>query len=200
MLSMKSGKSYIIWMPENGSGKSRQFIIGPGYLLALLIVLAVCVLLIPMFQGHIQKLNQKITYLENKDIKMQAEIASLNYLKQNLKRIENKDRQLSEYFGFNENRDTPDELLGKGGTSDIPDTSVNRKSTGPFSGTDNLSIHLETLESKFKNYAKLLKTKEDILDHTPSILPVEKKRHHHIIRVRLESESFFKKERVSRCA
>ena len=172
---MKSEKSYIIWMPKNGSGRSRQFIIRPGYLIAFSISLAICILLIPLMQNHIFSLKKKISYIENKSLELKSEIASLEYLKQNLERIENKDRKLTEYFGLDENRSFADELLGKGGAPDIPDSFNYSEIAGPFSDESNLSLHIDALESKFKHYAQLLKTKEAILDATPSILPIEKK-------------------------
>ena len=172
---MKTGKSYIIWMPENGSGKSLQFRIGPGYLIALVIVLLICVLSIPLLQSHIMKLNRTILSLESKGVELKTEIASLEYLKQNLKRIEKKDRQLSEYFGMDERPGSVEELLGKGGMPDMSGTLDYEANAAPLSDETNLPSYLENLESKFKNFAKLLKRKDLILDYTPSILPLDKK-------------------------
>ncbi|MGD9159017.1 MAG: hypothetical protein PVG39_11465, partial [Desulfobacteraceae bacterium] len=121
---MKVAKSYIIWMPKNGSGKSRQIIIGPGYLMALAIALISCVLLIPFLQNHIFTLNNKIASLKNKSLTLKSEISNLKYLEQNLTRIEKKDRQLSMYFGIDDNsEESLQELLGKGGAPDITEYS-----------------------------------------------------------------------------
>ena len=166
---MKAAKSYIIWMPKNGIGKLRQVIIEPKYLVVLAIALAACVLLIPFLQSHIFKLNNKIANLENKKETLESEISSLKYLKQNLARIENKDRQLSKYFGIEKEDETLDGLLGKGGAPDMSEY------LDDYPADSYLPGHLNTLENNFDKFEKLLETKELIQDSTPSIFPLEKK-------------------------
>ncbi len=175
MLNMKATKSYIIWMPKNGTGKSRQIIIRPGYLVALAIALIVSVLSIPFFQNHIFSLNQKIAFLDNKSREMKAEISNLRYLKQNLARIEDKDRQLNEYFGIEKMSAGSNEgLLGQGGASDMSEY-LELDNTGNNPADSYLPAHLDSLESDFKKFEKLLKAKETIQDYTPNIIPVDKK-------------------------
>lgn len=171
---MRHGKSYIIWMPENGSGKSHQLIIGPWYLIALAITLLLTICSIPFFQHRLFNLNRKIAYLENNSEMMKSEIADLRYLKENLKRIEIKDRQLSEYFGLDSNYDVEEGLPGKGGMADISDDMEFDESLLSLSGGQNLSPHIDNLDNKFKKYSELLKTRDEILEFTPSILPVKK--------------------------
>ena len=135
-----------------------------------------CVLAIPFFQNHIFSLNQKIANLENKSITLKSEISDLKYLKQNLARIENKDRQLSRYFGMDNEQETLEGLLGKGGvSSDMLVSSENNVNTEGYPANSYLPDHLNSLESNFKKFEKLLKTKEKIQDYTPNIIPVEKK-------------------------
>ena len=155
---MKAAKSYIIWMPKNGIGKLRQVIIEPKYLVVLAIALAACVLLIPFLQSHIFKLNNKIANLENKKETLESEISSLKYLKQNLARIENKDRQLSKYFGIEKEDETLDGLLGKGGAPDMLEY------LDDYPADSYLPGHLNTLENNFDKFEKLLETKELIQD------------------------------------
>ena len=171
---MKASKSYIIWMPKNGTGKSRQIIIRPGYLVALSITLIVCVLSIPLFQNHIFSLNQRIADLEHTRTNMKSEISNLRYLEQNLARIEKKDRQLSKYFGIEDMSETPEGLFGKGGS---PDMSEYLEGSGDEScpADSYLPVHLGTLEANFEKFEKLLETKEEIQDYTPNIVPVDKK-------------------------
>jgi murein DD-endopeptidase MepM/ murein hydrolase activator NlpD len=171
---MRHGKSYILWMPQNGSGKSYQIIIGPRYLIALVITLVLCVFSIPVFQHHIYTLNMKISYLENSSTKMKTEIANLRYLKDNLKKIENKDRQLSEYFGLDSNSVDIEGLPGKGGIANDSEYMRFEKSLLSVPDKNSLSSQINSLDEKFKKYSELIKTKEQILDITPSILPVEK--------------------------
>ena len=171
---MKAAKSYIIWMPKSGSGKSRQVIISPKYLVALSITLAVCILSIPFFQNHIFTLKNKIADLENKKIALENEMSNLKYLKQNLARIENKDRQLSKYFGI----DTPEameDLFGKGGSSEISEYSDYEKNEENYPANSYLPAHLVSLEGNFEKFEKLLKSKEIIQDSTPNIMPLEQK-------------------------
>ena len=166
---MKAAKSYIIWMPKNGTGRLKQAIIEPKYLVVLAIALAACVMLIPFLQSHILKLNNKIVNLENKKETLESEISSLKYLKQNLTRIENKDRQLNKYFGIEKEDETLDGLLGKGGAPDISGYS------DEYPADSYLPVLLNTLESNFDKFEKLLETKELIQEYTPSIFPLEKK-------------------------
>ena len=162
-------------MPKSGSGKSRQIIIRPRYLVALAVSLVLCVLSIPFLQNHIFTLNQMITDLENKKVSLKSEISELKYLKQNLARIENKDRQLSKYFGIDGKPESLDGLLGQGGDTDMPEYSKNSQTLSKHLADSYLPAHLDTLESKFEKYEKLLITKEKIQNHTPNIIPVEKK-------------------------
>ncbi len=172
---MKASKSYIIWMPKNGSGKSRQFIIRPVYLVALSLALVASVLSIPFFQNHIFSLNQKIADLENKGISLESEISNLRYLKQNLARIEKKDRQLSKYFGIEDMSEAPEGLFGKGGSPDMSEYLEYSDGAEKYPADSFLPAHLDNLASNLEKYEKLLETKETIQDCTPNIIPVDKK-------------------------
>jgi murein DD-endopeptidase MepM/ murein hydrolase activator NlpD len=172
---MRHKKSYIIWMPQNGSGKSHQFIIGPGYLIALAITIALCVVSIPVFQHRIFTLNKKISHLENSSTKMKTEIVNLRYLKDNLKQIEKKDRQLSEYFGLDSNSIDMGGLPGKGGLSDGSEYMELEKTLLSVPDNNGLSTHINNLDEKFRKYSDLIKTRAQLLEITPSILPIEKK-------------------------
>lgn len=171
---MRDNKSYIIWMPQNGSGKTHQIIINPWYLIALAITLMFCIVSIPFFQKHLLALNKKIVFLENNSTRMETEIANLRYLKDNLKKIEKKDRQLSEYFGLDSNSADMEGLLGKGGMSDNSGYIEFEKNLLSLPDNNGLSSHINNLDEKFKKYSELNKTREQILEVTPSILPVEK--------------------------
>ena len=175
---MKTAKLHMIWIPKNGSGKSRQFSVNPGYLVFLSIALVVCVLLVPFFQYNIFSLKQKMENMENQSIRLKSEVSNLKYLKQNLTRIEKKDRQLSRYFGMDDTQDTPAGLLGEGGSPDISVYSDNREKAESYPVDSYLPVHLDELESNFKKFEKLLKNKEVIQNCTPSIIPVEKKEIH----------------------
>ena len=171
---MRNSKSYIIWMPQNGSGKTHQVIINPWYLIALAIALALCIVSMPFLEHRIFTLNKKIAFLEGSSTGMKTEIAELRYLKDNLKHIEKKDRQLSEYFGISTNLTDLEGLPGQGGVSDDSGyMALNSLLSLPYD--NNLSSHLTNLDERFKKYSELINTREQILEVTPSILPVEKK-------------------------
>jgi hypothetical protein len=106
---------------------------------------------------------------------MKTEIAGLRYLKDNLKHIEKKDRQLSEYFGMNSNITDLEGLPGRGGISDDSEYMELENSLLSMHDDNALSTHLTSLDERFKRYSELIKTHEQILEVTPSILPVEKK-------------------------
>jgi len=138
----------------------------------LSITLVLCVLSIPFLQNHIFSLNQKIANLENNSITLESEISNLKYLKQNLVRIENKDRQLSRYFGI---EGKPVDLLGKGGSPDMSGFSDHEGDAENYPADSYLPVHLDNLESNFDKFEELLKTKEKIQNFTPNMIPLEKK-------------------------
>ncbi len=171
---MRHNKSYIVWMPQNGSGKTHQIVINPWYLIALIITFVLCVVSIPFFQHHVFALNKKIVFLENSGTSMKLEIANLRYLKDNLRQIEEKDHQLSEYFGLDSDSNDMEGLPGKGGISDNSGYIELEKSLLSLPDKNGLSSHINNLDEKFRKYSELLKTRDQILEVTPSILPVEK--------------------------
>lgn len=172
---MRNSKSYIIWMPQNGSGKTRQIIINPLHLVALAIALALCIVSIPFLELRLFTLNRKIASLEGSSAGMKTEIADLRYLRDNLKHIEKKDLHLSEYFGMSTNFPDPEGLPGRGGLSDDSGYMTLTNSLLSLPDDNSLSSHLTNLDERFKKYSELIKTREQILEVTPSILPVEKK-------------------------
>jgi murein DD-endopeptidase MepM/ murein hydrolase activator NlpD len=172
---MKNNKSYIIWMPQNGSGKTHQFIINPRYLIALAITLLLCIVSIPFLEHRLYTLNRKIAMLEGSRAIMKTEIAELRYLKDNLRHIEKRDHQLSEYFGMSNNLSHMEGLPGRGGISDDSGFMALENSLLSMPSENGQPSHLTSLDERFKKYSELIKTREQILEVTPSILPVEKR-------------------------
>jgi murein DD-endopeptidase MepM/ murein hydrolase activator NlpD len=172
---MRHNRSYIIWMPQNGAGKTHQIIINPWYIIALALTLMLGIVSIPFFQHRLFALNKEIAFLESNSTRMKTEIATLRYLKDNLKQIEKKDRQLSEYFGLDGNSNDMEGLPGKGGISDNSEYVELEKSLLSVPDNNGLSSHINNLDEKFRKYSELIKTREQILEVTPSILPIEKR-------------------------
>ncbi len=172
---MRNNKSYIIWMPQNGSCKTHQIIIDPRYLVTLSIALVLCIVSIPFLEHRLFTLNRKIAILEGRSASMKTEIAGLRYLKDNLEDIEKKDRQLSEYFGMGNNLSHMGGLPGRGGISDDSGLKAIESSLLSLPEDNGLPTHLSNLDERFKKYSELIKSREQILEVTPSILPVEKK-------------------------
>jgi len=171
---MQSEKSYIIWMPRCGTGKARQLLIRPVYILSLFITLFSSVLSIPFLETKVIELNIKLEELEQKKTGMESEIANLNYLKENLANIEMEDTMLSNYFGIDDN--TFSRFSGTGGALDLAEysTGINNKNDLNISPHD-LPAKLEVLKNNLKVYSRLLEEKDYLLEYTPNILPVDSK-------------------------
>lgn len=174
---MLSGKSYIIWMPKNGSGKSRQFAVNPVYLMSLSIVLFISVLLIPLLETQITGLNVKLAELEQRKYNLESEVTSLKYLKENLAGIEKNNRMLTSYFGFENNKGINPEFSGIGGTAEISEYSTEiHNRDGVNISPHGLHEKLKILKSNLKVYTRLLEEKDLLADFTPNILPVGSKK------------------------
>ncbi len=177
---MKPDRTYIIWVPQDGLGKTRKFLIGPSFIRILLLMIIICVCAVPFLETGMLTLYRKVTDLEETRDELLTEIESLKYLERELALIEEKDRAFREYFGM-EKYQSLDQIIGKGG---IPDAGNSREDLYHFalidkpepqhvtSGRD-LPRRFRILNSNRKILIQLLKEKDKALEYTPSIIPVE---------------------------
>ena len=173
---MKPERSYVIWVPRNGSGRIRNFLIGPSFIKILSLLLFFCICAVPVMETGILTLNRRVTDLERKRQQLQAEVQSLQYIKKALACIEKKDRMVRGYFGMERFRSL-EQIVGTGGTPDMELSSLDFNHTEidskPHVTRMTVPMKLQVLKSNYEILDQLLAKKEEALDYTPNIIPVD---------------------------
>ena len=178
---MKSDRSYIIWVPRNASDKSHHFLISPFFIIIMSLLLFLCICSVPALETWLLNLQSRVAHLEQKKHDLVEEVLSLEYIKEALARMEEKDRALRGYFGM-EGYGSLEQIIGAGGIPGVKDLSeIDKELTEPddyFSKTlddhnTDLPLKLEILDSNNVILNKLIIEKEKISRHTPNIMPVE---------------------------
>lgn len=179
---MKSDRSYIVWVPRNGSEKSRHFLISPFLIISMSFLLLVCVCSVPVLEKWVLNLQSTVTLLEQNNQDLLKEISSLQYIRKALAGIEEKDRVLREYFGM-ERYGSLKQVIGTGGTPSINDISEKdynfiEINDDPYQTIENhidLPAKLDILDSNNEILNRLLIKKDELDKYTPNIMPVEMK-------------------------
>lgn len=176
---MKSGRSHIIWVPRNGSGKIRTCLISPSFIRVFSLVALVCICSIPFLETVILTLTTRITDLEQKKERLEAEISTLHYIRTSLVGIQEKERMFRDYFGMEDHKSLK-QVMGGGGESNLELSRLhfNQDDTGDMSDeriiapTMTLPIMLQTLNSNYEILNQLIVRQRQSWENTPSIVPV----------------------------
>jgi murein DD-endopeptidase MepM/ murein hydrolase activator NlpD len=172
LLKDKFNRSYIIWVSGDGSGRARRINVGKKYIALLSTLIFLCVLSVPVLEMRIIEVHKQIDNLKKDKTDLQEKVQSLQYIKKNLTKIEAKERALKEYFGM-QGYESLDMFTGTGGTLDMVDYTIE-----PYPRTRDsktyLPIKLKNLNSNLSILKQLLVKQENILKHTPNMMPVEK--------------------------
>ena len=177
---MKHERSYLLWVPRNGSGRTRHFLIRPSFLKIFVFMVSISICLVPILESGVMTLNIKVRDLEQRREKLLDEIMSLNYLKRKLVKIEEKDRALRGYFGM-DRYESLEQIAGKGGT---PGASIvkadsyhlaliNKTGDKQVAPKKSLPEKLQTLQSNLDIFLALSKERDRAWEYTPDIIPVE---------------------------
>jgi murein DD-endopeptidase MepM/ murein hydrolase activator NlpD len=172
-------RSHVLWIPRQGSGKVRSFLLGPVYLRVLLAVVLLALASIPVLELGVLSLAERVVELEETRGKLQEEISRLEYVKRELARVTEKEQKLKDYFGMARFRSLEQVV---GGGPGQPGTLVAKalprgRASGKEdrSAPDSLPERLETLAGNFEAFGNLMVRQAEAWDTTPSILPVELK-------------------------
>ena len=167
---MKLRRSHIIWISDNGTGKSRTFNISPIFLRVLSIVLLICICSVPLLEIKVYSLLQRTYDLEQKKQALKEKIYPLQYLKKALVRIEEKEKMFRKHFGM-ENFQSLDQIIGGGGELTIDLSGVNI-GQDPIKQDMSLPLKLRTLASNYEIINKLTLKQKETWEKTPSIIPL----------------------------
>jgi murein DD-endopeptidase MepM/ murein hydrolase activator NlpD len=176
---MKSGRSHIIWVPRNASGKIHTCIISHSILRVFAFVVFVCICSIPFLESALITLTTRITDLEQEKENLEAEVSTLEYVRRSLVRIEEKERMLQDYFGM-EDYTSLEYVMGGGGEQnpELARVHFNQDNTGDkpderiVATTIPLPAKLQTLNSDFDILNQLMVSQREAWKYTPSIVPV----------------------------
>lgn len=163
-------RSHVLWIPRNGSGKVRSFLLGSGYLRVLLTVVLLSLASIPLLETGVLSLAERIVELEETRGKLEQEISRLSYVKRELARVTEKEQRLKDYFGMARFR-TLEQVAGGG--PDRPEILAEKAPDA--SSPTGLSERLETLAGNFEAFGELMIRQAEAWEETPSILPVDLK-------------------------
>lgn len=180
---MKSGKSQIIWIPSNRFGKIRNITISPYLLRIFSLITILCVCSVPFLELGVISLKERVTYLEQRERQLCAEILTLRYIKRELGRIEEKERILRSNFGM-EKIKSLEMAMGIGGESDMASLRASRNSqTNKYNNAFDIStqnmlkkdlpLRLKKLISNLEILNHYIIKLEDTWGNTPSIMPVD---------------------------
>jgi len=177
---MKSDKPHLIWMPGKASGKVRTFSINFALVKILSLIIVLCICAIPVLETELISIRDKVDQLESRKNELSSEIKALQFVKNNLARIENKESALKEYFGM-ENYSSLDQLLGAGGSPKSFNSLAGKAGEGKMK--DNVpkavpaekyvTLKLDGLDKNYEVLCRLSKEKDKIWEFTPSIVPVK---------------------------
>jgi murein DD-endopeptidase MepM/ murein hydrolase activator NlpD len=165
-------RSHVLWIPRQGSGKVRSFLLGPVYLRVLLAVVLLALASVPVLEMGVISLAGRIVELEQTRGELQEEISRLAYVKRELARVTEKEQKLKDYFGMARFRSLEQVV---GGGPEQPESLVRRTlhGAGAPSAPDGLPDRLETLAGNFEAFGELMTRQAAAWEETPSILPVD---------------------------
>lgn len=179
---MRSDRSYVIWVPRNGSGKARTFLISPFFIRLFSFIVLLCICSVPFLETGLLSLSRRITDLEQKKDKLEEEILRFQYVRRALARIEEKEKMLRNYFGM-ERYKSLEQVVGGGGELNLGLSRVGHDKEKNGDEYDDYPVSDTTLPGKFQaldsNYEilnQLMVKKEDAWENTPSIVPVSLKK------------------------
>jgi len=180
-MDMGNHKIQLMWVPFNRDGKVRIFVLPSLVLRSILTFIFLCILAIPVFQFGFSVLTDRIQALKDKNTSLLEEIKVLQYVKQSLYRIEEKDRILQDYFGMQEYRSL-EQIVGLGGEhrKNLNGLdSQNRQQTPALAEVkinqglqSKMETTLKRLAGNYDIFHYLIKKQDEIWDETPSIMPL----------------------------
>lgn len=176
---MKPGRSHLIWVPGNGSGKIRTFFLSPSLVRVFALLVFFCLCSIPFLETGILELSRKTARLEQKKRHLQAEVVRLQYIKRALAHIEEKEKVLRNYVGL-EKYGSLEQIIGGGGKANynLPLFDRNRVGRGNEprgrKGSHDMSLptELHRLASNFEILNQLVLKQKETWEDTPSIMPI----------------------------
>ncbi|MCF8061977.1 MAG: M23 family metallopeptidase [Deltaproteobacteria bacterium] len=163
-------RSHVLWIPRQGSGKVRSFLLRPGYLRVLLTVVLLCLASIPVLESGVLSLAERIMELEEARGNLQEEIARLEYVKGELARITEKEQRLKDYFGMARFRSL-EQVVGGGPDQTASVVAKALSASAPAA----LPERLENLAGNLEALGELMIRQAAAWDETPSIFPVDLK-------------------------
>jgi len=154
-------------------------LLSPVYLRFLALVLLICVAAVPLLEGGILALAERMLELEQKRVHLQGEIDRLQYIRRELAHISQKEEQLREYFGLARFQNLR-QVIGGGDVQRIAleedgvrlegGASPGRKDLAAPRG---LSRRLETIAGNYDSFGELMIRQAAAWQETPSIMPVD---------------------------
>lgn len=173
---MSSNRLHIIWMPHNASGKIREVFISAFLIRIFGILILLCLCAMPLLEIQLWRFSSRINELKEKKKELQTEISDLNYVKQALSRIEEKEKRLSSYFGL-DGYLALDKVTGGGEPeAEWPESGSEKNDDVLLASAHhgmNLPRKLGLLDSNYEILGRLADKKIEIWERTPSILPVQ---------------------------
>jgi len=179
---MKSDKTVIIWIPNEGTGTIRSIRINPRLMKVFFFIAVFCIIAVPILQTGVIMLYKKVTAMRQHEEQLHDKIAALLYVEKNLAAVEEKDAMLRHYFGLEKYKSLEPIMIG-GGKIDIESTAPG--STGsntefeslnlPASYSISLPENLKRLYANHEVLNHLIIKQEEARKFTPSIMPVDLK-------------------------
>ncbi len=174
MAKNRSDNFSIICLSSDGSGKARSLNVGKKFILFFSAFIFMCVFLVPVLHIHLAALKEQFERLETEKSMVVKELEELYYLKNRLTAIEQKEQQLKEYFGLRD-YDSLNVFSGIGGIPDLTEYSSSEFIPELQNEDTPLPVKLENLDTNLSILRQLLETHDNVLNCTPSIIPVEDK-------------------------
>ena len=176
---MKPGRSHLIWVPGNGSGKIRTFFLSPSLVRLFALVVFFCLSSVPFLETGLLALWKKTANLEQEKQDLQAEVVRLQYIKRALARIEEKEKMLRNYMGM-EKYGSLEQIIGGGGKANYNLPMLDRIQIDRGNGLQErkasrdmpLPTKLHRLASNYEILNQLVLRQKETWEDTPSILPI----------------------------
>jgi septal ring factor EnvC (AmiA/AmiB activator) len=183
-MDMSKNKVQLVWFPFSRTGKVRVFSIHALLLRLVIILIFLCIAAIPFLQSNLSSLKTRIKSLESMNASLQDQVKALEYVKQNLNQIEEKDRVLRDYFGMQEFQSL-DQIIGRGGANrkqlsglepqeirETPWAAAAPEATGIQGLQNKMELLLKRLTNNYDIFHLLVKKQDEIWEETPSIMPL----------------------------
>lgn len=175
----------MIFVPRNGVGRIHTFQVNPAFIKTFFLVLFVCVCSVPFLEKGLLSLAKEVDQLEQTKASLETEISRLQYVKNSLNRLEEKEAMLRDFFGM-EQYQSLDEIIGVGGHSLGVDSGAEQKerneaksfdeaATRSREKTHHILLHdkIENLASNYDVLHQLVAKQNAAWESTPSIAPVD---------------------------